>query len=151
MRTTKKDATFYCFEKVALATIVDVDRRDDYLDEEGCKALMQRVSDSYQIVCPGFKYTRKDSRYCYYMRYAHVICFNYYWGMTQTVVLHELAHALTPNGVEIHGPEYLRVWIDIFSRHYDIPAYKFECLARDRGLTVLPSTQKCGGYKPKYG
>lgn len=135
MTIGKADAAFYCFERVALATILDIKKNEDYIGEDGTKELMQKVSESYGFDSPKFKYTRKDSRFCYHR--GGTLHFNYYWGLTVSTVLHELAHFLVyrlnlPG--HRHGPEYTRIWIDIFSKYYDVPAEQFEDLADARGL-----------------
>ena len=151
---TKKDAEFYCFEDVALATILGIKENDDYIGERGAKELMKKVSDAFGMPCPKFRFTRKNSRFCYYRSQDHSIHFNYYWGLTTSVVLHEMAHSCHHyfgTGGSIHGPEYVRVWIDIMSRHYDVPAEKFEALANSRGLQYTKHLPSVTTFKPKYG
>lgn len=156
MRTTKHDATFYCFERVALAKVLHLAATDTYIGESGALDLMQRISKSFGMQCPAIKKTRKDSAYCYYKFYEHAIYFNYSWGLTALTTIHEMAHAVHHHlrtGGEVHGAEFTRVWIDLVSRMYEIDPLEFEKIAAERGLPFTlrtvrkPQTQ----YVPKYG
>ena len=153
MYINKKDAAFYCFEKVALAKVLGIRCSDNYIGEDGAKDLMQKISVSYGMRCPEFVKARKDSGFCYY-RY-HAIHFNPLWGLTTAIVLHEMAHAIhrfSGTGGEIHGAEYTRVWMDIISRMYECDVAELEQIARDRGLPFTPriKVQPVTQYVPKY-
>ena len=151
MRITKEDKNFYVFEQIALKTIIGMSKSDDYLGIENSKNLMQRVSDSFGMTCPEFKTTRKDSTFCYYR--CHAIYYNLLWGLNTPIVLHEMCHALHgffKTGGENHGPEYTRVWIDVFSRMYDIDPGRFEELADRRNIKYTTRKTEIKTYTPKY-
>ena len=157
MYISKKDQAFYTYEKIALATIVGMQDSDDYLGEDGCRELMQRISNAFNISCPKFKLARKDSGFCYYRKIDNSIYYNPYWGLTTPTVLHEMTHAVDLYDREfskndIHGPIFVRKWIDIVSRMYDIDAKIFEELADKRNIEYKKRDIILeGGYKPKYG
>jgi len=54
------------------------------------------------------------------------------WACRSTVIAHELAHQLTSNTDQPHGPEFMWVFIQMISRRYgyDDPLMAFEPLAR---------------------
>jgi len=52
------------------------------------------------------------------------------------VVLHELAHVLCPPNVEAHGPEYMRIYIDLLLRYGEGSGYGLVESARRAGIKV---------------
>jgi hypothetical protein len=52
------------------------------------------------------------------------------------VVLHELAHHLTPEEYAAHGPEYLWVMMTLFARFEDRTRIEMRASAREAGLKV---------------
>ena len=49
------------------------------------------------------------------------------WAVCQSVILHEMAHLITPDAVQDHGPEYARNYLDIVREFKgDLTARKLE-------------------------
>jgi len=156
MYISKKDKEFYNYEKIALATIVGMQDSDDYLGEDGCKDLMSRISKAFNIPCPTFKLTRKDSGFCYYKKLEHAIYYNPYWGLTTPTTLHEMAHAVIGCknvSEDSHGPYFVREWMDIVARMYDMNVELFEQLADKRNIEYKKRNIFIteNEYRPKYG
>ena len=140
MYTNKKDARFYAFERVALATVLGADQ-GDYLGVEQSMLMMDRISASYKMKAPTYKKARSDSGYCYYRPVTHSIHINELWGLTSRTILHEMAHAVHRHlrtGGESHGPEFIRVWMDMASRMYHVDVADLEALADGRGVPYTP-------------
>ena len=155
MYISKKDAEFYTFEDVALKKVLGLSKKDLYINEAEIKDLMQRVSSSFNIDCPKFKYTRSDSRYCYYLPSSHAIYFNRLFGMTTVIVLHELCHAIHRfsriGSHASHGDGYARIWIDVMSRMFDVDKNEFEKIADELNIKYVRADTDCvKEYKPKY-
>jgi putative metallohydrolase (TIGR04338 family) len=55
------------------------------------------------------------------------------WARQRPVVLHEMAHRLTP-GDEAHGPRFVGVHIGLLARHLDYDAYELMALADEMGV-----------------
>ena len=155
MYTTKKDAEFYTFEDIALSKVLGLTKKDLYISENEIKDLMQKVSKSFGIVCPKFKYTRSDSGYCYYRPLTNTIHFSKLFGMTTLITLHELCHSIHHSDKnydnDIHGASYTRIWMDVMSRMFEVDVREFEKIADARNITYTKTVSDCvKGYIPKY-
>ena len=154
MYTKKYDAKFYAFEDDALRKVVNISKRDNYLNELEIKELIQRVSGSFKLQPPHLKYTRKDSRYCYYQHSNNTIYLNPLFGCTSIIVLHEMCHYISdmlnefPH--EVHGKEYCTIWIDVMSKMFDVDKSQFELIADNWKIVYTPSEKTVSTYKPKY-
>jgi hypothetical protein len=52
------------------------------------------------------------------------------------VVLHEVAHSLIDDDLPGHGPEFMRVYIDLLARYCDVPASLSRALATEMRVKV---------------
>ena len=135
MYISKADAAFYTYEEIALATIVNMRKSDDCLGENGTKDLINKISNVLKLKAPNFQYTRSDSKFCYHR--AGTLHFNRNWGLTTALVLHGYCHYyLWYNKIEDndHGPNYVKQWINMISRMYEIDSELFENLADSRNI-----------------
>jgi len=104
-----------------------------YLPLWEIKQLVERVCGDYGRAVPHISRGRRcrSARTCG----KNLVVFP--WASRNPmVVLHELAHVLCPSHVEAHGPEYMRVYIDLLLRYGEGSGYGLLESARKSGIKV---------------
>ncbi len=125
---------FYAYEKAMLKRFLPAKLEDGLTFEESV-ALGERICKSYQVKTPKFKQGR-STKIAYYRRLEHSITLPP-WAQRDNVVLHEVAHAVTyAKGYNDpgHGEHFVRIWIELFSRMYDVSEEALMCEAEQHGL-----------------
>lgn len=125
---------FYAFEKEMLKRFLPA-KLEDGLSFEDSIALGERICKSYNVRVPQFKKGR-STKVAYYRRLEHSITLPP-WAQRDNVVLHEVAHAITyaksyddPG----HGKYFVKVWMELFSRMYDISLAELQRYAQQRQI-----------------
>jgi putative metallohydrolase (TIGR04338 family) len=65
---------------------------------------------------------------------SHEISLPRGWGRQPSVVLHELAHRLTPSDAQAHGPRFVAVLIGLLARHAGYDAQRLVEVAEAMGV-----------------
>lgn len=129
---------FYKWEDAFVARVLPP-RLGDGLSLTECKRLVDKICKSYQIVCPRVVAASDDSSTAWYSR-STVSIHLPPWAQRTNVVIHEMAHAICHldgrSGSSPHGPEYVRVWAELFSRMYLVPLDDILASARRNGIAV---------------
>lgn len=109
---------FYDFERAMIRQCLPAQLEDGMQFEEA-RELVNRICASYEIRPPLVKKGR-GSR-AYYTCGKHTITLPP-WSQRVNVVLHETAHAVAESKTMLsamHGPFFVRVWMEMFSRMYE--------------------------------
>lgn len=60
------------------------------------------------------------------------------WSRNRSIVLHEIVHCLVPYGYAWHGPEFVRVFIELLHRYLKIPKAELRETLRKAHVKVGP-------------
>ena len=124
---------FYDFEDAMIRQWLPAQLGDGMDFEEAC-GLVGRICASYGIRTPQVKKGR-GSR-AYYTCGKHTITLPP-WSQRTNIVLHETAHAVAESkapSTALHGPFFVRVWMEMFSRMYEVDIALLMHNARMRGV-----------------
>lgn len=86
---------------------------------ESIQRYCDRVCDMVEVSGVHVRATRSDAKSAHYEPRGAVIAIpdgRKRWALRELVVLHELAHHLTPSGVASHGGEFVSNFIDLIGR-----------------------------------
>jgi len=105
------------------------------LDLEACAALVERAWHDYWPGCPP---QLRDGRGCRRAWGNHLEIALPRWARTERVVLHETTHALLYKlaAVSDHGPEFVRLYIDLLARYHYPKVPKATLLASARAASL---------------
>lgn len=135
MYTSKKDKKFYDFEDKIIAAFIGSKLHDGLTLQES-QEFTNRVCASYAVLPPRCVVGR-SIKVATYNPLHHVIKLPI-WAQRTCIVLHEVAHAIDrkKNGLanESHGPQYVKVWIELFGRMYDLSQEMLTKEANRHGL-----------------
>lgn len=107
----------------------------DGLSLEESRELVNQICSSYRVNPPLVKEGR-SARRAYYAPSKHQIVLPP-WAQRTYLVIHETAHAIARSrdmAETSHGPTFIRTWMELFSRMYDIPIEKLQEDAEREGL-----------------
>lgn len=130
---------FYNFESAMIKRFLP-HALEDGLGLEDSRRLVERICNSYGVATPAVIKGRADSKRAYYRAAGHRIVLPP-WAQRDWVVVHETAHAITRAKGHIepwHGACFVRVWMELWSRMYDIPVSYLEQQASLHGLSYAP-------------
>lgn len=114
-RDSQRSALYRWEDRVARELSPALNRK---LTLEECEELIARVWDDYRT---GTGPPRvKDGRGTTAARGSRWTINLPRWARTPRVVLHEVAHALGPEGAA-HGPEFARLHLELLNRYEDVP------------------------------
>ena len=105
--------------------------------------VMSRVAGDYGVPEKITVRDRMGNTRAHYERFGAVIAIpphsnqGHSWAMRELVVLHEIAHHLTHQADQSHGPEFVAAVIDLMDRFIGPEmAFLFRALAHESGLKV---------------
>lgn len=120
MRDTQKQK-FYDFENEIIKRYLP-ENLADYLGMDESTSLVNRICAAYHVTPPKVKIGR-SMRIAYFKSLRNTITLPP-WAQRSNVVLHEAVHAIVwaknlpgPS----HGAAFVGLWMEIFSRMYDLP------------------------------
>lgn len=130
---------FYRFETAMIKRFLPSSLEDGLgLDES--RQLVERICRSYGVSAPAVVKGRADAKKAYYQKLTHKIVLPP-WAQRDWVVVHETAHAIVrAKGFDDpgHGESFVRVWMQLWSRMYDIPLSALEQQANLHGIGYTP-------------
>lgn len=142
MRDTQK-AKFYKFEDYIIKRFLQKELHDG-LEFREIEGLVGRICHSYNVRPPKIKVGRQNSSKAYYKTIDHSITLPP-WAQRTWTVVHETAHAITyGKGYKDpgHDGDFVGVWVELFSRMYDIPKETLESEVKLAGLRYVKFSPK---------
>ena len=139
MRDTQR-RKFYDFERAMVKRYLPSGLQDG-LELRDSRTLVERICRSYNVNPPTVTQGRSDSMKAYYSLPDHKIVLPP-WAQRDYIVVHETAHAIVySKNIEDpgHGKGFVRIWMDLWSRMYDIPLADLEYQAGLHGLSYEPN------------
>lgn len=119
------------------------------LDLAACAALLERAWHNYWPGCPP---QLRNGRGCRHARGNHLEITLPCWARTERVVLHETTHALLYKlaAVSDHGPEFVRLYIDLLARYHYPKVPKAALLASARAAKLkIARSAACPQPEPR--
>lgn len=124
----------YAWERAHIADFYTID-----LTLEECRTLIEKVCADYQKSVPLVTDGRGTRR-----AHGNAQCINLpQWARSTPIVLHELAHCILNGKMRSgtyagHGPEFMRLFLDLLVKYAKLPARELRASATKAGLKVAP-------------